>query len=61
MEKRECWEHRGRMFSLREPGVHFMLFWHSVPFLEFQVWGGGKAEMPGHSDMPRNPVYSISN
>lgn len=37
MEKWERWGHRGRMFSLREPRVHFMLCSGILsPFLSFK-------------------------
>lgn len=39
------------MISITVESTLYVLFWHSVPFLGFQLWGAGKAEMPGHSDM----------
>lgn len=61
MEEREHCGHMVRMFSLRERRVHFMLCSGILsPSLSFKCGVVEKAEMPGHRDMPGNPVYSIS-
>lgn len=39
-----------RMVTIRAESTFHDLLGHPLPFLGFQVWDGGKAEMPGHSD-----------